>query len=54
MVSLLWVANIGGLTRPDSEPLRLKDMAQLSGDFFERYAFHFLPEMFQMHSVSFL
>ena len=54
MVSLLWVANIGGLTRPNSEPLRLKDMAQLSGDFFERYAFHFLPEMFQMHSVSFL
>ena len=48
------MTDLGGLTRPDSEPLRLKDMAQLSGDLFERYAFHFLLEMFQMHSISFL
>lgn len=54
MVSLPWVTNLGRLTRPDSEPLRPKAMSQLSGDLLERYAFRFLLEMFQMHSISFL
>lgn len=37
--------------RPDSEPLRPKDMSQLSGDLLERYAFRFLLEMFQMQHI---
>ena len=43
MVSLPWVTNLCGLIRPDSEPLRLKDVTQLSGDLFEKYAIPFSP-----------